>query len=79
LNYAANKYEGGISMINLTKLSDAQITLNSDLIETIEEVPETVITLTNGKKILVKESRQEVVNLVKCYKKELFSQYSGRE
>ncbi len=66
-------------MINLTKLSDAQITLNSDLIETIEEVPETVITLTNGKKILVKESRQEVVNLVKCYKKELFSQYSGRE
>ncbi len=66
-------------MINLTKLSEAQITLNSDLIETIEEVPETVITLTNGKKILVKESRQEVVNLVKCYKKELFSQYSGRE
>ncbi|MDF2800153.1 MAG: flagellar FlbD family protein [Anaerocolumna sp.] len=63
-------------MINLTKLSDAQITLNSDLIETIEEVPETVLTLTNGKKILVKESRQEVVNLVKCYKKELFSQYN---
>lgn len=66
-------------MVNLTKLSDAQITLNSDLIETIEEVPETVITLTNGKKILVKESRQEVVNLVKCYKKELFSQYLERE
>lgn len=62
-------------MIHITKLNDAQITLNSDLIETIEEVPETVITLTNGKKILVKESRQEVVNLVKCYKKELFSQY----
>jgi flagellar protein FlbD len=60
-------------MINVTKLSDVQITLNSDLIETIEEVPETVITLTNGKKILVKESRQEVVHLVKCYKKELFS------
>lgn len=63
-------------MIDVTKLSDAQITLNSDLIETIEEVPETVITLINGKKILVKESRQEVVNLVKCYKKELFSQYT---
>lgn len=62
-------------MIDVTKLSDAQITLNCDLIETIEEVPETVITLINGKKILVKESRQEVINLVKCYKKELFSQY----
>lgn len=66
-------------MIDVTKLSDAQITLNSDLIETIEEVPETVITLINGKKILVKESRQEVVNLVKCYKKELFSQYIPKD
>lgn len=62
-------------MIDVTKMNGANITINSDLIETIEEIPETVITLTNGKKILVKESRQEVVYLVKCYKKELFSQY----
>ncbi|WOO36536.1 flagellar FlbD family protein [Anaerocolumna sp. AGMB13020] len=62
-------------MINVTKLSGVEITLNCDLIETIEEVPETVITLNNGKKILVKESRQDVTNLIKYYKKELFSQY----
>ncbi len=62
-------------MINVTKLSGVEISLNCDLIETIEEVPETVITLNNGKKILVKESRQDVTNLIKCYKKELFSQY----
>ncbi|MGB8452101.1 MAG: flagellar FlbD family protein [Anaerocolumna sp.] len=61
-------------MINVTKMSNVNITVNSDLIETIEETPDTVITLTTGKKLLVKESRQEIVNLVKLYKKELFSQ-----
>ena len=61
-------------MINVTKMNNINITVNCDLIETIEETPDTVITLTTGKKILVKESRQEIVNLVKLYKKELFSQ-----
>lgn len=61
-------------MINLTKLNDVHFTLNSDLIETIEEVPDTVITLMNGKKIFVKESRQNVVSLVKLYKKEVLCQ-----
>lgn len=37
-------------MINLTRINDISFTLNSDLIETIEEVPDTVITLTTGKK-----------------------------
>jgi flagellar protein FlbD len=65
----------GGSMINITKMNDVNITVNAELIEIIEEIPDTVITLTTGKKILVKESRQEVINLVKCYKKELFSQF----
>jgi flagellar protein FlbD len=60
-------------MINVTKMNNVSVTINDDLIEIIEETPDTVITLTTGKKILVKESRQEIVNLVKCYKKELFS------
>lgn len=60
-------------MINVTKINNMSITINSDLIETIEETPDTIITLTTGKKILVKESRQELINLVKCYKKEIFS------
>ena len=62
-------------MINVTKMNNMNITINSDLIETIEETPDTVITLTTGKKLLVKESRQEIINLVKLYKKELFSRY----
>lgn len=60
-------------MINLTRINDITFTLNSDLIETIEEVPDTVITLTTGKKIVVKESRQEVIALVKVFKKEIFN------
>ncbi len=61
-------------MINLTRLNDISFTLNCDLIEIIEEVPDTVITLVNGKKIFVKESRQNVVSLVKLYKKEVLCQ-----
>ena len=64
-------------MIDLTKLNDSKFTLNCDLIESVEEVPDTVITLTNGKKIFVKESRQRVVDLVKLYKKELLCQNIG--
>ena len=61
-------------MIEVTKLNGEIILLNSDLIETVEETPDTVITLTSGKKILVKEGRQEVKNLVKSYRKDIFAQ-----
>ncbi len=61
-------------MISLTRLNDSKFTLNSDLIETIEEVPDTSITLTTGKKIMVKETRLEVIELVKKYKRDIFLQ-----
>lgn len=60
-------------MIEVTRLNGKGLTINSDLIEMIEETPDTVITLTTGKKIIVKESRQKVKNLVKLYRKEIFS------
>jgi flagellar protein FlbD len=61
-------------MIDVTKMNNINVTINDDLIEIIEETPDTVITLTTGKKILVKETRQEIINLVKKYKKELYRQ-----
>lgn len=64
--------ERGSDMIDVTKMNGKPFTLNSDLIEVIEETPDTVITLTTGKKIIVKESRQDIKNLVKLYKKEIF-------
>ena len=43
----------------------------ADLIESVEENPDTVISLINGKKIIVKEDRQEIKNLVKSYKRDI--------
>ena len=60
-------------MIELTRFNDTQFTLNADIIETVEETPDTVITLTTGRKVIVKESRQEVTHLVKIYKNEIFT------
>lgn len=57
-------------MIDVTKMNGSKVTVNTDLIETVEEMPDTVITLTTGKKFIIKESRQEVKNLVILYKLE---------
>ena len=57
-------------MIDVTKMNGSKVTINSDLIETVEENPDTVLTLTTGKNIIIKESRQEVKNLVILYKRE---------
>lgn len=57
-------------MIDGTKMNGMNITINSDLIETVEDTPDTVITLTTGRKIIVKESRQTIKNLVKSFKRE---------
>jgi len=58
-------------MIKLTKFktTDHEFVLNAELIETVEETPDTVITLTNGKKLIVSESMDEVVRLVMEYHK----------
>ena len=60
-------------MIELTKMNGQVILLNDALIEIVEETPDTVITLTTGRKIIVKESRQEVKNLVKSYRKDILA------
>lgn len=66
-------------MIDITKIDGRGVTINAELIETIEEIPETVITLTTGRKLIVKESRQKVKNLVKSYKQDIFRQYLMEE
>ncbi|ADL51467.1 flagellar FlbD family protein [Clostridium cellulovorans] len=58
-------------MIKVTTLSDTLMVLNGELIEKIESVPETVITLVNGKKYLVKESVDEVLEKVYEYKRRI--------
>ena len=60
-------------MIEVTKLNGVRILVNPHLFEVVEETPDTVITLTTGKKIIVKESRQEIKNLVELYRKGFFA------
>jgi len=54
-------------MIRLTRLNGRTITVNALLIESIEETPDTMITLVTSKKITVLEPEKEVVRLVTEY------------
>ena len=45
-------------MIEVTKLNGAKILVNPHLFEVVEETPDTVITLTTGKKIIIKKIRK---------------------
>ena len=59
-------------MIKVTRLkSNDDFVLNAELIETIEETPDTVVTLTNGKKLIVEESMDELVGRVMDYRRAL--------
>ena len=60
-------------MIEVTKINGTKVLINPDLMELVEETPDTVISFTTGRKIIEKESRQEVKNLVKLYRKEIFA------
>jgi flagellar protein FlbD len=51
-------------MIQLTRLNKNPLVVNSDLIKFVEQAPDTVITLVNGDKIVVRESAQDVLDLV---------------
>lgn len=58
-------------MVKFTTLDNRCIALNTDHIEQVEEVPETVITLANGKKILVRESMEEVIRRIKRHRRQI--------
>jgi flagellar protein FlbD len=51
-------------MIQLTRLNNHPITVNSDLIKFVEQAPDTVITLVTGEKIIVLETAQQVLDRV---------------
>lgn len=59
-------------MIEVTKLNEKVILINEDYLEMVEETPDTVLTFTTGRKIIVKESRQDIKNLVELYKRKIY-------
>jgi flagellar protein FlbD len=59
-------------MITVTRINDKEITLNADLIEYAESTPDTIVTLSTGKKYIIKESIQEVIDKVLEYRRQIF-------
>jgi len=60
-------------MIKLTGFNKKEFILNAEVIEKIETMPETLITLVNGKKYIVIESIDEVIEKVLKYKHRIFT------
>lgn len=64
-------------MILVTRLDRQVMLLNPDLIVTIEETPDTVITLTNGHHLLVKERAQVLLNRIVAFRTKVFRRAGG--
>lgn len=66
-------------MIALHRLDNQPIVVNSDLIEFIESIPDTIITLTSGNKFIVRETVAEVLQAVVNFRRTLFTEHSPEE
>ena len=55
-------------MIKVTRLNDSPLVINADLIEFVEATPETIICLTTGKKVMVRETIDEIIDRVAAFK-----------
>jgi flagellar protein FlbD len=61
-------------MIQLKRINHVPVVLNSDLIEHIETTPDTVVSLTNGHKILVLDSPDEIIERVVQFRRAVIAQ-----
>lgn len=55
-------------MIQLTRLNGSRFLLNSDLIERVDQTPDTVITLVDGTRYLVTEDLDTVLDEIRCHR-----------
>jgi flagellar protein FlbD len=66
-------------MILLTKLNGSQFYINAELIQTVEDTPNTVITLLDHTKILIKESAIDVAEKYIQYRQRVHQPISNQE
>lgn len=59
-------------MVKLRRLNGSEIVVNAHLIECIEATPDTVLSLTTGRKLMVKDTVEEIVDKVVEYRRSLF-------
>jgi flagellar protein FlbD len=60
-------------MIEVTRLNGTLMVLNSDLVKTIESSPDTLLTLINGEKLIVREEAADVAERVLAYRAQLLA------
>ena len=60
-------------MINLTRLNDKEFVINAEMIEFVEATPDTLVSMQSGKKIMVTEPVEVVIDRVIKYKKDCSS------
>jgi len=65
-------------MIPLTKLNGTPMMLNSDLVKTAEASPDTMLTLINGEKLIVREPIEAIVEAIVAYRARLLSAVANR-
>jgi flagellar protein FlbD len=58
-------------MIQLTRLNNARLAVNCDLIKYVEAAPDTVITLLNGEKLIVRETTEQVIERVRDFRRSI--------
>jgi flagellar protein FlbD len=58
-------------VVALHRLNNQPIMVNADLIEMLEETPDTVVTLTSGNKLIVRDSMEEIRRKVVAYHREI--------
>ena len=59
-------------MIVVKKINGQEIVVNSDLIETVEFTPHAVLSLTTGEKVILDETREELLKKIIEYKRAIF-------
>lgn len=60
-------------MIKITRLNDTVLIVNADMIEFLEATPDTIVTLTDGRKLVARESVDEIVDRIVTYKQRVLS------
>lgn len=58
-------------MIVVTRINGGRFGVNPDLIQRVDSAPDTILTLVDGTKLIVRESLEEVINLVHAQRAEL--------
>jgi flagellar protein FlbD len=60
-------------LIRLTRLNGNPLALNSDLIKLVENAPDTVITLINGEKMIVRETTEDVIRQIIDFRRQVLA------